>query len=127
MSDLPIEELLRLPVRAPQRHGTRFIRPDWERTQTKTGYVIVCLPLEHSWVIAKEGYKGGITYDRNLYEHRYVMQRLLGRQLVKGENVHHKNGIRDDNRPENLELWSISQPSGQRPAERHCAGCQCER
>jgi hypothetical protein len=42
------------------------------------------------------------------------MQDIIGRPLVKGETVHHKNGIRNDNRPENLELWSEAQPAGQR-------------
>lgn len=48
-------------------------------------------------------------------QHREVMKEILGRDLLPGENVHHKNGVRHDNRPENLELWVTHQPSGQRP------------
>ena len=42
------------------------------------------------------------------------MSEHLGRPLLPTENVHHVNGVRSDNRLENLELWSRSQPAGQR-------------
>lgn len=47
-------------------------------------------------------------------QHRVVMERKVGRALFPEETVHHKNGDKTDNRPENLELWSSRHPKGQR-------------
>jgi HNH endonuclease len=54
----------------------------------------------------------------NELEHRLVMGQMLGRPMREDESVHHRNGDRLDNRPENLELWSRWQPSGQRTEDK---------
>jgi hypothetical protein len=67
-----------------------------------------------SGTINADGYRIRTIDGWRGFEHRWVMMQMLGRELSPEENVHHRNGVRSDNRPDNLELWSISQPSGQR-------------
>lgn len=73
------------------------------RKRERSGYVLVKAP--ESPMAMVNGY---------VPEHRLVMAAHLGRPLAKFENVHHLNGVRDDNRIENLELWNTYQPAGQR-------------
>ncbi len=86
-------------VGGPQSHAFktgRWVSPD--------GYVFL------------SGYSFHLNANKagQIAEHRLVMSQSLGRPLHGTENVHHRNGIRHDNRLENLELWDTSQPKGQR-------------
>ncbi len=51
---------------------------------------------------------------RSVLQHRLVMEQVLGRPLRPGESVHHRDGNRQHNSPDNLELWVRGQPAGQR-------------
>lgn len=83
------------PGKRKANHGSGSLRKD--------GYRILMMP-EHP-----NAMKGG-----RLLEHTYVMSLHLGRPLKKGEFVHHRNGIKCDNRIDNLELWTTVQPNGVR-------------
>ena len=87
---------------ARDRDGAIYLNPH--------GYVEV-LAYDHPAATRR---KGTGKWTRRVMEHRLVMERYLGRHLYSWEQVHHKNGQRDDNRIENLELWVRSQPAGHR-------------
>lgn len=46
-----------------------------------------------------------------VFEHIVVVEKMIGRYLMKGEVVHHLNGIKDDNRPDNLVIEKRSDHS----------------
>lgn len=69
----------------------------------------------NGYILIKIDNKKGRSHSDNwVKEHRLVMSQMIGRPLKRYENVHHKNGMRIDNRPRNLELWVKKQPPGQR-------------
>jgi HNH endonuclease len=64
--------------------------------------------------ITKRGHPNQMDKHGRIREHVFIMSEHLKRPLKKGESVHHKNGDRLDNNIENLELWVVGQPPGQR-------------
>ncbi len=83
--------------------SSKTCRPNWTGRHSINGYVSLTDPGHPN--------ANGRGY---IMEHRAIMSEYLGRPLTPKETVHHKNGIRDDNRPENLELWASRHPKGQR-------------
>jgi GH35 family endo-1,4-beta-xylanase len=70
-----------------------------------------------NWKHDHAGYLVASQNNKAVRQHRLFWEMHNGRKLEKFENIHHINGIRDDNRIENLELWTKPQPIGQRPED----------
>mgnify|MGYP001611768568 CR=1 FL=1 len=86
------------------------------------GYVLVWIAQDHHFAAMRNA-RGLVA------EHRLVMANRPDRALFPHERVHHRDGQRQNNAPENLELWEESHPPGQRISDRkpapHCPTCRC--
>lgn len=75
-----------------------------------------CLNSDGYRVVYRKGHPNA-DVNGQIKEHTLVMSEMIGRALLPDETVHHRNGIRDDNRPENLELRASHHPRGQTPED----------
>jgi hypothetical protein len=80
----------------PELSGAKHFNWKGGRHKHSLGYILVLSP-NHPYPSKKEGY---------VFEHRLVMEKHIGRHLLPKEVVHHINNITDDNRIENLMLFS---------------------
>lgn len=122
-----------MPVRCAFKSWGEFVVECGDKPQRAT----ISRLAREKCILSRRGkrsgnYKEGKYIDKNGYvniyypehpnskgsgyvlEHRLVMSNHLKRELIKGENIHHKDGDRSNNNVSNLELWDSTQPSGQR-------------
>ncbi len=90
---IPIINKMNKPARFKQGHYIKKFLQDNRHPHFKGGRLKTIYGYIMIWV-----------GEKYVFEHREVMKQILGRELKPKERVHHKNHIKDDNRPENLLL-----------------------
>lgn len=93
--------------------------PDFEgRYKKRHNPETRCLSQNGYWYIFRPGHPNAHKSSKRcrgrIFEHVFIMSEHLCRPIKKDESIHHKNGVRTDNRIENLELWKKGQPPGSR-------------
>ena len=110
------KSLTRDKTKTCEQCGKEFVRPHGKTKQrfcsrscSLKGNTNGTLGVAHAEGVEKKlsnGYVQQKHESKWVFQHRLVMEQVLGRPLLPTERVHHKNGKRDDNRPDNLELWT---------------------
>jgi hypothetical protein len=106
-----------------QRVGSGYCSKHYQRWKKYGDPLFLKVAEPGSGSVNGEGYRLISVSGRRIKEHRYVMEQMIGRPLHSYETVHHKNGNKLDNRPENLEIWVGNHGNG--ASEAHCPTCTC--
>lgn len=114
---------------------TRLMKAIWKTPEYRAKQAAKKMPSgpdNSNWKGGRYINSAGYVYislkGKRKFEHRHVMEQRLGRVLKSHETVHHINGVRNDNRIENLELWTTRHGAGIRDEDApHCSTCSCKR
>lgn len=110
-------------IRSSRKKYSMKNHPGWKggRRKNHAGYIEIKKPNHHR--TRKNGY---------VFEHILVAEEMIGRKLKPNEHVHHINGIKTDNRPENLKVLDAGEhtrlhaPSRRKGVNKKCEYCGSE-